>query len=96
MPGARPSRPDRGIRFAHDSPLEEGGFEPSVPGQKDLCKHRDRRRSRAPFEPYQLRISGLVAGKRRAPGIPLSESRGDIARSLPASGHQLRSPWVAL
>jgi len=25
-------RPDRGIRFAHDSPLEETGFEPSVQG----------------------------------------------------------------
>jgi len=39
-------RPDRGIRFAHDSPLEGGGFEPSIPReekahlrcpQKELC-----------------------------------------------------------
>ena len=36
------------VRFAADSPLEGDGFEPSVPRQKDLCKHeRDRRRSRA-------------------------------------------------
>jgi hypothetical protein len=26
-------RSDRGIRFAHDSPLEGNGFEPSVPGR---------------------------------------------------------------
>ena len=36
------------VRFAADSPLEGDGFEPSVPRQKDVCKHRDRRRSRAP------------------------------------------------
>ena len=40
-------RQDEEIRFAADSLLEEGGFEPSVPRQKDLCKHRDRWRSRA-------------------------------------------------
>jgi hypothetical protein len=28
-----------------DSALEGDGFEPSVPRQKDLCKHPDRRRS---------------------------------------------------
>src|SRR6267378_2586387 len=33
------------VRFALDSPLEGDGFEPSVPRQKDLCKHPDRRRS---------------------------------------------------
>jgi hypothetical protein len=38
-------------RFATDSLLEEGGFEPSVPRQQDLCKDRDRRRSRAPGAP---------------------------------------------
>jgi hypothetical protein len=35
------------VEFAMDSPLEGDGFEPSVPRQKDVCKHRDRRRSRA-------------------------------------------------
>ena len=39
------------IRFAPDSPLEEDGFEPSVPRQQDLCKDRNRRRSRAPGAP---------------------------------------------
>jgi len=34
------------VRFAADSPLEGAGFEPSVPRQQDLCKHRDRRGSR--------------------------------------------------
>ena len=28
----------RKLGFAPDSPLEGGGFEPSVPRQKDLCK----------------------------------------------------------
>jgi len=40
-------RPDRGIRFAHDSPLEGAGFEPSVP-QPDTelgCARRPWRRS---------------------------------------------------
>ena len=30
--------PPRKLGFALDSPLEGGGFEPSVPRQKDLCK----------------------------------------------------------
>src|SRR5580704_10683775 len=34
----RPFPPAPEIRFAHDSALEGGGFEPSVPRQKDLCK----------------------------------------------------------
>ena len=33
------------FRFARDSPLEEDGFEPSVPRQKDVCIHPDHRRS---------------------------------------------------
>ena len=36
------------VRFASNSLLEGEGFEPSVPRGQDLCKHRDRRRSRAP------------------------------------------------
>jgi hypothetical protein len=28
-------RRSRGVEFAPDSPLEEGGFEPSVPGKRD-------------------------------------------------------------
>ena len=35
------------VRFARDSPVEGDGFEPSVPRQKDVCKHRDGRRSQA-------------------------------------------------
>jgi hypothetical protein len=34
-------------QFAPDSPLEEDGFESSVPRQKDACKQRDRHRSEA-------------------------------------------------
>jgi hypothetical protein len=46
-PGGRAANRDVHPWFASDSPLEGGGFEPSVPRQKDLCKHRDRWRSRA-------------------------------------------------
>jgi hypothetical protein len=38
---------DSGCGRETDCLLEEGGFETSVPRQKDLCKHRDRCRSRA-------------------------------------------------
>src|SRR3984893_11851628 len=38
------------VRFAMDSPLEGGGFEPSVPGQKarSRCWHPDDHRRNAP------------------------------------------------
>ena len=39
--------PGEEVGFADDSPVEGSGFEPSVPREKDVCKHRDRRRSRA-------------------------------------------------
>ena len=35
----RSVRLERGTKFALDSLLERDGFEPSVPRQKDLCKH---------------------------------------------------------
>jgi hypothetical protein len=45
--------------FALDSPLEGDGFEPSVPHQKDLCKHRNRRRSRRSATGLETMIRGL-------------------------------------
>jgi hypothetical protein len=43
--GFSPTAP--GFTAEIDSALEGDGFEPSVPRQKDVCKHRDRRGSRA-------------------------------------------------
>ena len=46
-------------QFVDDSALEGEGFEPSVPVRKDVCKHRDRRRSRA--------VGAQIGGENLAP-----------------------------
>ena len=37
----RPPAADRGTKFVHDSPLEEAGFEPSVPGESNGEKAKE-------------------------------------------------------
>jgi hypothetical protein len=62
-------RPDRGIRFAHDSLVEREGFEPSVPRGDGIFET-------APFE-----LSGTGPSVRRA-GLFARESKGSNPTSL--------------
>jgi hypothetical protein len=71
-----------------DSPVEGAGFEPSVPRQKDLCKHRDRCRSRAP--------GGGQIGRKMAK-MPIwhrcvISAAGHPLRQIGQIGRVLRSP----
>jgi hypothetical protein len=73
---------DRGVRFAHDSPLEGAGFEPSVPRRRE-------RRSSAKSDPWEEtrrhRVSGRIPKIHNLPAIAIGAALdAALARPLEA------------